>query len=138
MRQRADQIVRLVAGLPDGRNVEGVHHAMDVGNLGTHAFRHRRPLRLVGRELRMTQRWALFIKCHHDAVRLPFTNDLEQGRRKAKDGVGLETLGIIESRQGKERTIDIGAPIDEIERLTLDSVVGMMRASRLRENSVYS
>ena len=57
--KRADQIVRLVAGLPDGRNVEGIHHAMDVGNLGAHAFRHRRPLRLVCLELRVAQRRTL-------------------------------------------------------------------------------
>ena len=118
VRKRADQIVRLVAGLPDGGNVEGIHHTMDVGNLGAHAFRHRRSLRLVGLELRMPQRRALFVKRHDEAIRLPFTNNLQQHGCEAEDGVGLEALGIVQGRQGKERAIDIGAPINQVERLT--------------------
>ena len=39
--------------------------------------------------------------------------------REPEDGVGLEALGVIQSRQGKECTIDIGASINEIERLTI-------------------
>ena len=115
--ERADQIVRLVAGLPDGGNVEGLHHAMDVRNLSAHAFRHRRPLCFVCLELRMAQCRTLFVKRHHETIRLPLTKNLQQRRRKTEDGVGLEAFGIIQSRQGEERTIDIGAPVDQVERL---------------------
>ena len=119
VRERADQIVRLMPGLPDGRDVEGLHHAMDVGNLSTHAVRHRRPLRLIGGELRVTQRRTLFVERHDEAIRLLLAHNLQQHRREAEDGVGLEALGIIHRREGEESTIDIGAPIDQIERLAV-------------------
>ena len=117
VRERADQIVRLVPGLPDSGNIKSFHHAMDVGNLGAHAVRHRRPLRLVVFELRVAQGRPLFVERHDEAIRLLLANNLQQHRREAEDGVGLETFGIIHRRQGEEGTIDVGAPIDQVERL---------------------
>jgi Tfp pilus assembly protein PilF len=37
-------------------------------------------------------------KRHDEAIRLPFTNNLQQHGCEPEDGVGLEALGIIQGR----------------------------------------
>ena len=61
-----------------------LHRSADAIGLTIPIAGHRWPLRFVGRKLRVAQRRALFIECHNEAVRLPFTNYLQQRRRKAE------------------------------------------------------
>ncbi|MCG3778460.1 MAG: hypothetical protein JW388_1181 [Nitrospira sp.] len=124
VREGTDQIVCLMPGLSDGGDVEGIHDAMDIGNLSAHPVRHRWPLRFVVFELRVAQGRPFFVKRHNNSIRLLLANNLQQHRREAEDGVGLKTFGIIHRRQGEEGTIDVRASIDQIERLAAGIVAG--------------
>ena len=52
-----------------------------------------------------------------EAVRLPLAKNFEQHGGEPIDGVSLEAFGIVEGWKGKKGTVDIRAPVDQIERL---------------------
>ena len=130
-RQGPDQIIRLIARLSEGGNVQRFDNAMNVGNLHTHAFRHRRTLRLVRLVFFMAERGTLLVEGNGETMRLVLPDNLHQRGGKPVDGVGLKALGVVQRRKSKEGAIDVGAPIDQVQgrcdwRLGDD---GMMRAT---------
>ena len=86
-----------------------------IGDLCAHAFRHGRPLGLVGLVGFMSQGRPGLVKDHRQTLRLVFTDDLHQRGRETVDGVSLQALGIIQRGQGKKGAIDIGAPVDQVQ-----------------------
>ena len=114
--QGADQIISLIARLSHDGNIESLNDAMDVGNLSAHAFRHRRALRLVRLIGFMPQRRPGFIKSHRQAAGLVLADDLHQGGGEPVDGIGLQSLGVVERGQSEEGAVDIRASIYQVQR----------------------
>ncbi len=113
--QGADEVIRLIAGDAQARNVEGLDHAVNVGNLRLHAFRHGRALGFIVLEGLVAERWPLFIEGHRQAVRLVLADDLQERGREAVNRVRLESLAVGKRGQGEEGPVDVGAAVDEIQ-----------------------
>ena len=114
-----EQVVGLDPLLLDDRDPVGPHQVPDDRDLRHQPLGHRRPRRLVLREVRVAGRRPLRVERHGEVVRLLLAHDLQQHRREAVDRVGREALGVREVPDRVERPVDVGVPVDQVEPLAL-------------------
>ena len=120
-RQRADDVVGLVALGGEDRNAErfagGVHHL----DLLRELVRHRRPVGLVVRRQVVAKRAAGEIEGGGDVLRLLLVHQLPQHVHEDVDGVGRLALGVVQqaaiSRADRRviRAVHLRAAVDEID-----------------------
>ena len=122
-RQRADDVVRFIAGESDHRNAKRFAHTQDVRDLPDQILRHRFPRRLVAFIHLVAHSGALDVQGHTDVIRLLLLDELAQHRGEAENCVGRQTLGGAQPLHGGiVGPVDMGHSVDKVKTLAAQAV----------------
>ncbi len=91
-RQGADQIIGLIAGHFEGRNLEPVHDLPDPGELEYHILGHGGPVGLVFRVYVVAEGGAFHVETDRQVLGIFILHQLDEHARKTEHGIGGHPL----------------------------------------------
>ena len=115
-RQRADEVVGLVAGHLENRQAVAGRDLLDVGDLERHVRGHRGAVRLVEGEDAVAEGRAAGIEKHGRVLGGALRHELDQHAGEPENGVGRQPPGVGEALNRVICAMDVGGAVDEIDR----------------------
>ena len=115
MRQRADDVVRLVSLDRNRRNPEGLDDLLDIRHLDDERVGHRLALCLVRGEDLLPVGRPLGIEDNGKPVRPLIPDDFQEHLDEPVDRVGRKSLGCGKAPDGVESAVDVGVAVDDME-----------------------
>ena len=115
-RQRADEVVGLVAGHLEDRQAVAGRDLLDVGDLQSHVRGHRGAVRLVGGEEAVAEGRAAGIEKHGRVLGAALRHELDQHAGEPENSVGRQSPGVGEALDCVIRAMDVSGAVDEIDR----------------------
>ena len=104
-RQRAEDVVRLIALTGHHLHAQQREQLFDIGQLHGKLLRHTLAVRLVGGDCLVPKRRLAQVKGNGDGVRLCLRHLFQIDIHKAKDCIGIDPSGIAEGSYAIERTV---------------------------------
>ncbi len=130
-RERADQVVGLVAIQLEDREVERADHALDVGQRLAELLRHRVALRLVGLEFLVPRGRRVGVENDREVGRVEAVEQVEQRVGEAVDARG-DAAGRRADRVGREREMGAVGQRHAVQKKKCVVAIGAHGRSRRR------